>query len=584
MGLTFLIYNYVKQRRLHMKRNLKVRIAMLTLVSCIFVLPNSLLANTYNGTQINASLNSTIRPDHVALSWSDDPTSTMTISWRTNTSVESSSVEFYPVGGMTETVTAKPELFNTALTDKNSGQMNLFTVTLKNLKPGTNYFYRVGNNKNGWTELYSFTTESKVTQNGNNFKFLVFGDSQSGNMDVPNYNPWHFTLNNAFNANKDAKFFINVGDLVEKGQDYRHWNNWFDAAKGVIDEIPAMVVQGNHETYDAADWNSTKPQYFVNQFNVFQNGPDDLKGQVYSYNYGKVHFVALDSQGEEESEDITGKIDLDKEKAIFQEQVAWLEKDLEANKNAEFTFVFFHKTPYYNKGNRANVLLKQIFTPVLDKYHVDVVFNGHDHASSRTYPMYNDEMMQMPSQGTVYYVTGRSGAKYYPDLTPKVWDAKFYDPQGQPDYQTVELKGDTATIKCFKQDGTLVDTYVIDKNHPENSTSNNEVLPSKYNLKEENSAIGDSLKLIMFGNYANGSSSKATLINGKAYADVQTIASYAEGSYDFATKTLTIGGKEYKFTNDMLDSSGKKVSIDALNKMGFSAKYDTKFNMVFIEN
>lgn len=572
-----------------MKKSFKRAIAIITLSMCL-VFPSTLLADTYDGTQINSDLNSVTKPDHVALSWSDDPTTTMTITWRTNTSVENCYIELYqqvnpslkPQIDSSDS-SIKPELFQTAPTDKNSGQMNLFTVTLKDLKPGTKYLYRVGNDKGEWTDSNTFTTESTATQTDNNFKFLVFGDSQSGNMDVPNYDPWHITLTNAFNANKDAKFFMNLGDLVEKGQDYRHWNNWYDAAKGVIDEIPDMVVQGNHETYDAADWNSTKPQYFVNQFKVFQNGPDDLKGQVYSYNYGKVHFVALDSQGEEESEDATGKIDLAKETAMFQEQAAWLTADLEANKNAEFTFVSFHKTPYYNKGNRTNELLKQIITPVLDKYHVDVVFNGHDHATSRTFPMYNDEMMQLPSQGTVYYVTGRSGAKYYADLTQKVWDAKFFDPQDQPDYQSVEVNGDTATIKCFKQDGTLVDTYVIDKDHPENCTSYNELLPPKFNIKEDNPAIGDSLKLVVFGNYANGSSSKATLINGKAYADLQTIASYAEGTYNSATKTLSIGGKDYIFTADMLDSNSQKASIDALNKMGFSAKYDTKFNMVFVE-
>lgn len=31
------------------------------------------------------------------------------------------------------------------------------------------------------------------------------------------------------------------------------------------------------------------------------NGPDGLKGQVYSYDYGDVHFVVLDSQEDEEA-------------------------------------------------------------------------------------------------------------------------------------------------------------------------------------------------------------------------------------------------------------------------------------------
>jgi acid phosphatase type 7 len=400
---------------------------------------------------------------------------------------------------------------------------------------------------------------------------------------VPDYNLWHVTIQNAYIANKDARFFMNMGDLVETGQYYQHWNNWFAAVRGVIDTIPEMVVQGNHETYNATDSVSTKPYYFVQQFKVFPNGPDDFKGQTYSFNYGKVHMVVLDSQGEEEGQDAAGNVLLAKEKELFEEQARWLEKDLEQNRDALFTFVFFHKTPYYNKGNRTNTLIKQIFCPIFDRYHVDVVFNGHDHATSRTYPINNDVLLQSPEQGTVYYVTGRSGAKYYADLTPKVWDAKFYDPQDQPDYQTVELDGSKVTIKAFKQDGTMVDSYIIDKGHPENNTSNQENLPPRYNTKQESPVLGDSVKLILFGNMANGSSSKATIIGGKAYADIRTIASYAEGNYIPASKTLTVKGQIYVFTDDMLTDKETKVSIDALNDMGWANHYDPKFNMVFIE-
>ncbi|MBP2651047.1 MAG: metallophosphoesterase [Firmicutes bacterium] len=522
----------------------------------VFAAPiNPVFANDYDQTVINSDLNAVSLPDHITLTWSADPAKTMTITWRTNKEVKTCIIEYKEEHGNTTKIEVQPQAFKTAATDNLQGEANLYTITLNQLKPGTKYLYRICDDKNEWTSYSSFVTESKETLVANKFKFIVFGDSQSGNAKVPNYTPFHTTIENAFNANQDAKFFINMGDLVEKGQDYQHWNNWFNATKDVIDKIPDMVVQGNHETYNANDWNSTKPVYFVQQFNVFQNGPDGLKGQTYSYNYGKVHFVVLDSQGEEESEDPQGTVDPAKERAMFETQAEWLKTDLATNKDALFTFVFFHKTPYYNKGNRSNILLKEVFTPVFDQYHVDVVFNGHDHATSRTFPIYHDEFVQSPAQGTVYYVTGRSGAKYYGDLTPKVWDAKFFDPQDQPDYQIVELDGKKLTIKAFKQDGTLVDTYVIDKEHPQNNTSNTENLPSRYNTKQEIPAIGNSLKLILFGNMSNGRTSTATLVNGKAYADINTIAAYAGGTYDADNKVLNIPlapQKKFQLTDDML--------------------------------
>lgn len=108
--------------------------------------------------------------------------------------------------------------------------------------------------------------------------FKFYHDNQSGVATDPQYGPWKTTIHNAYSANKDAKFFVNVGDLVEIGQLYTHWNNWFDAAKGVIDTIPEMPVEGNHETCQLSNYDSGKPKDFVNLFPVPQNGPDGLKG------------------------------------------------------------------------------------------------------------------------------------------------------------------------------------------------------------------------------------------------------------------------------------------------------------------
>ena len=555
--------------------------------ACLLVIPGDISASAYDGTHINADLNASRKPDHITLTWLEDPATTMTITWRTDASVKSCSVEYVSLESdsdkMSMISTLHPTVFSTSSTDTISGKMHIFSTTLTGLKPGAKYIYKIGNDKNEWTNFHVFATESNDEKSSNRFKFLLFGDSQSGKEEVPSYDNWHTTAQNAFRANKDAKFFINVGDLVETGQYYQHWNNWFKAVDGVIDTLPALVVEGNHETYNGTNGKHTRPEYFVNQFNLFRNGPDRLKGQVYSYEYGKCHFAVLDSQAQEESEDREGKADPVKEEAFLKEQAAWLDKDLAAHKNAAFTFVLFHKTPYYNKGNRTNTLIKNVFCPVFDKYHVDVVFNGHDHATSRTYPIYRDELMQNPSEGTVYYVTGRSGEKYYPDLTKKVWDAAFFDPQDQPDYQTVELDGRKLTIKCFKQDGTLVDTYVIDKDHPEINTSAGELLPPKFHTAKDNPVIGADLKLVVYGNYAAGSSSKAEEISGKIYVDILSIASASEGSYDAVAKTLTIKEKKIQFKDDMLDSKGSMVSIDALAGLGFSCRYDVKFAMVFVE-
>lgn len=524
----------------------------------------------YDGTSIDTSLNSTTKPDHITLSWTKDPKTTQTITWRTSTNVTKGIVEYKNLKtGETKTINAVKEDFVSANTDKNTGYMNLFSVTIENLTPGTTYSYKVGDGEK-WSEENTFKTEASKEDD---VKLLIFGDSQSGNADVPNYAPWNKTVQNAYSKNKDADFMVNMGDLVEKGQDYRHWNNWFDAAKGVIDKIPEMPVQGNHETYDGNDSNSTKPVYFVNQFKVPMNGPDSLKGQVYSYDYGNVHFVVLDSQEDEEAPNNDD---------FLKKQAAWLDGDLSANKQP-WTIVMFHKTPYYNKALRANVTLKNIFSPIIEKHHVDVVLNGHDHGLSRTFPINGGKYVNDYSKGTVYYVTGRSGAKYYGDLSSKVWDTFFFDPQDMPSYEVADVKGSVLTINAYKQDGTLVDSFVIDKQNTANSTK--VVLPAAYNVDMKNkelAAIGPDPRLVIYGTPIAFGSNQAEIVNGKAYINPNYIAMYMGGTYDSAAMKLTINKKDYNFTTADL-SAKKNISLDALTKAGFNCEYNTQFNMVLID-
>ena len=71
--------------------------------------------------------------------------------------------------------------------------------------------------------------------------------------------------------------------------------------------------------------------------------------------------------------------------------------------------------------------------------------------------------MPNPANGTVYVVAGRSGNKFYTDLSQKVWDAFFHDPQAEPNYLVLEANGDKLTILAYTQSGEVIDQYSIDK-------------------------------------------------------------------------------------------------------------------------
>ncbi|HBM74068.1 MAG TPA: metallophosphoesterase, partial [Clostridiaceae bacterium] len=132
-------------------------------------------ASIYDQTEIDANLNSSATPDHIVLSWTGDPTTTQSITWRTIGTVESGEVQYREKGSSSfKTVAAtKSQLTTIDADNPPKTSVNIFRATVTGLKPGTTYEYKVGSEEN-FSEINSFKTEASNT---NKFKFIVFGDS-----------------------------------------------------------------------------------------------------------------------------------------------------------------------------------------------------------------------------------------------------------------------------------------------------------------------------------------------------------------------------------------------------------------------
>ncbi len=382
-------------------------------------------------------------PDHITLTWSADPATTQTITWRTGTATVGGQAEYAEAVGFTAFPAGARAAAGIEVLRTNTGDMAIHSVTLTGLKPGTRYLYRVGTPEH-WSEPRSFTTAATQVPG---FKFLVFGDSQS-----INYGVWQATVRQAFQANRDAVFFTNVGDLVDVGQDYNHWEGWFSAALGVVDTIPAMPVAGNHESY-TPERQFSKPVFFTAQFKLPPNGPEGLKGQVYSFDYGDVHFIMLDSQAGEQRQF---------EPDMLTKQSNWLQRDLMLT-DKKWKIAFIHRPLYNNKPQPEDASLQRVFGPLFDQYHVDLVFTGHDHVYARTYPLQGGIAAGSPDGGTIYVASGRSGTKTYANTVAKDWNQFFLNPLAAATYITVETGGNSLRVSAFSQNGLLIDTWEISK-------------------------------------------------------------------------------------------------------------------------
>lgn len=496
-------------------------------------------------------------PDNIRLTWSESPKTTQTIGWRTDTTITAGKVQYAVSGQSFATVTAPPpEKLAT-----NIGPIHLFSITLRKLQPGTKYRYRVGDGTN-WSAYFTFETEKAEADK---FEFLVFGDSHEKK---PVYKVWQNTVTRAYQQNPGAKFLMSVGDLIYSGKDYDQWQAWFAACQGVIANIPDMPAIGDHEPRGVSskdEWQ--RPEYFIKLFKVPQNGPANFKGEVYSFDYGAAHVVVLNSSFNYEFSDPADR------KAMIDAEVAWLDADLAACKK-RWKIVVYHDATYNLTPDRSGTLTKVNFGPIIDKHHVDVVFNAHDHAMARSYFIKDGDFVASAAEGTLYYVSGRSGDNAKDSLGRKIWHPFFYDPQAQSCYLAVEISQDVLTVKTRLQDGTAVDTFKINKTKPAESTP---AVPFGAYKSPRLAAFGF---LLPFGKPPE--QNKA----GEWFVDIHALAAFMSGRFDPKSSVLSYDKDEVKFqlTEDMfLDKSNEMVSLAGLTAAGFHCKYHPVMNMVMVE-
>jgi len=263
----------------------------------------------------------------------------------------------------------------------------------------------------------------------------------------------------AFLASPQAKLAIFAGDLVDVGSNERPWDAWFDAIGFLAATYPIMSIPGNHE-YDKIKQSDGSEGRVLTKlwrplFTLPENGPDSMKESCYTFTYNGVRFVGLDSTRGAYDDRGEGEI------------AEWLENVLKNNKS-RWTVVFFHHPIYSSAKERDNVEWRKAIKPVLDKYHVDLVLQGHDHVYTRTglhTPLVDaadlNNVNELDSQSRTVYVTSVAGEKMY-ELEAKPFFVKTLSKTQL--FQTVKIAGDTLTFTATTVTGRVIDSFVIKKN------------------------------------------------------------------------------------------------------------------------
>ena len=323
-----------------------------------------------------------------------------------------------------------------------------YQAQLKGLLLGTNYEYRVvtEKNKGAWHSL--------KTDAGTGFTALIFPDSQSSD-----YSGWQSLVRDAQNRHQAAELYINMGDLVDNGQDASQWRAWLGSVAPFSSELAFAPVIGNHEAY-SLEWKMTPPRSYVNLFAVPENGLAQYKRQFYSFDYGPVHFTVLDTNFPEIKE---------WQPNLLADELAWVEQDLAKSKarwkiilqhRDIFMYAFSKESGRTERETRLQDYSRQLM-PLYEKYSVDEVLSAHLHTYRRRVPLRN---FAPAEDGITYILTGVAGNVRYPKLWGDfAWDAARAPQPETANYMTLEADANRLLFKAFLPDGKQFDEVEIKK-------------------------------------------------------------------------------------------------------------------------
>ena len=284
----------------------------------------------------------------------------------------------------------------------NSTSTTEHAVQLTGLSPGVKYFYSVGSSSAlqlaGGDSDHFFVT-APVPGTAKPTRIWVIGDSGTADANAR-------AVRNAFlefTGSRDPDLWIMLGDnAYYHGTDNDYRKAVFNTYPQVLPKTVLWPTLGNHDADTADSTTESGPYYDI--FSLPRNGEAGGVASgteaYYSFDYGNLHFVCLNSETDPSPPD--GAM-----------MMTWLEADLAANEK-EWIIAFWHRAPY-SKGSADSdeepmgSWMRQNAVPILERYGVDLVLAGHSHSYERSYLIdghyglsdtFTDVMKKSPGDGS----------------------------------------------------------------------------------------------------------------------------------------------------------------------------------------
>lgn len=249
-------------------------------------------------------------------------------------------------------------------------------VRLTGLSADTTYYYSVGSSTavlaGGDANHFFLTSPDVGTPKPT--RIWVLGDAGTASSAQASVRDAYY----AFTGTRHTDLWLMLGDnAYNDGTDAEYQAAVFDVYPTMLRKSVLWSTFGNHDGHSASSSTQTGPYYSLFSFPKAAEAGGLASGTeaYYSFDYGNIHVVNLDSEGSSLSS--TGAM------------ANWLRSDL-ASTSQDWLIVMFHHPPY-SKGSHDSdtesklVSMREVFNPILEDAGVDLVLSGHSHSYERSY-------------------------------------------------------------------------------------------------------------------------------------------------------------------------------------------------------
>ena len=352
-------------------------------------------------------------------------------------------------------------------------------VPVTGLLADTKYYYSVGSStttQEGDTANHFFVTSPEVgTPKAT--RMWILGDSGTADSNAA-------AVRDAFLSvvgGQSPDLWLMLGDnAYNDGTDSQYQNAVFNMYPTVLRNSVLWPTLGNHDGHTANSSLQSGPYYdiFTLPAAAQAGGLSSGTEAYYSFDYGDIHFVCLESY--------------ETDRSAGGAMMTWLAADL-ADNLANWTIVFFHHPPY-SKGSHDSdvetelVQMRANALPIMEAAGVDLVLSGHSHSYERSFLLDGHygvsgtltPAMKLdagdgreagtgayqkpgggpaPNEGAVYVVAGSSGQADADTLDHPAMHVSM----AVLGSMIIDVDGDRLDAQFIDDNGDVLDSFTIEK-------------------------------------------------------------------------------------------------------------------------